>query len=113
MAEQKFILREKCLEMMDYAYDAMKDMPKDHRYTLGGEIIKSMGTLLRLIIRCGKKYYKKTTLEEMDIEHDALEGHFQVAFMRKAITPKEYEVISRHLKELGRMIGGWIKKAPR
>ena len=35
MAEQKFILREKCLEMMDYAYDAMKDMPKDHRYTLG------------------------------------------------------------------------------
>ena len=85
MAEQKFILREKCLEMMDYAYDAMKDMPKDHRYTLGGEIIKSMGTFLRLIIRCGKKYYKKTTLEEMDIEHDALEGHFQVAFMRKAI----------------------------
>ncbi len=113
MSEPKFILFDKCIDMMDYAYDAMRDIPKDHRYALGADIRNSMGTLLRLFIRCGKNYYKKTTLRELDVEHSALKGLFLVAVRLKAINTKEYGILSRHMTELGKMIGGWIKKAPR
>ena len=99
--------------MMEYAYNAMRDIPKDHRYALGADIRSSMGTLLRLVVRCGKRYYKKTTLQELDIEHETLKGLFLVAVKLKATNTKEYEVLSRHMKELGRIIGGWIKKASR
>lgn len=99
--------------MMSYAYDAMSDIPKDHRYALGADIRSSMNTLLRLIVRCGKRYYKKTTLQELDIEHETLKGLFLVAVELRAINVKEYGILSRHMEELGKMIGGWIKKAPR
>lgn len=72
MAEDKLILREKCKDMMKYAYNAIKDIPRDYRYTLGVDIRDSMIRLFNLIIRCGKKYYKKTTLQDMDIEHSVM-----------------------------------------
>jgi hypothetical protein len=97
------------MDMMKYAYQAMRDIPRDYRYTLGADIRLSMNELLRLIIRCGKRYYKKTTLEDMDIELAALRGLVQVAVENKVITLKEYEHWSKLLDELGRMIGGWIK----
>ena len=106
---QELILKQKCMDMMKYAYQAMRDIPRDYRYTLGADIRLSMNELLRLIIRCGKRYYKKTTLEDMDIELAALRGLVQVAVENKVITLKEYEHWSKLLDELGRMIGGWIK----
>ena len=57
---------------MKYAYNAIKDIPRDYRYTLGVDIRDSMIRLFNLIIRCGKKYYKKTTLQDMDIEHSVM-----------------------------------------
>ena len=113
MSGSKYILFDKCIDMMNYAYDAMRDIPKDHRYALGADIRSSMGVLLRLIVRCGKKYYKKTTLQELDIEHETLKGLFLLAVRLMAINIKEYGILSQHMEELGKMIGGWIKNAPR
>ena len=113
MGESRFILREKCKDAMKYTYNAIEDMPKNHRFTLGHDIRMSMLTLYRLILRAGKKYYKKTTLQEMDIEHDTLKGLIHVAMELKAINLKEYEIISEYLVEIGKIIGGWLKKADR
>ena len=104
---KELILKEKCKDMMKYAYQAIRDIPKDYRYTLGTDIRDSMSTLLKLIVRCGKKYYKKTTLEDMDIELDTLRTYIQVAVENKVITIKEFEHWAKLLNELGRMIGGW------
>lgn len=110
---QESILKQKCLDMMKYGYQALKDIPKDLRYTLGSDIRRSMIRLLRLIIRCEKRYYKKTTIEDMDIELDTLRGLVMVAVEDKAISIREFEIWSKQLNEIGRIIGGWkrsIKK---
>lgn len=106
---KEFILKEKCKDMMKYGYSAIRDIPRDYRYTLGVDIRCSMTKLLQSTIRCGKRYYKKTTLEDMDIELDTLRTLILVAVENKVITIKEYEHWSILLAELGRMIGGWIK----
>ncbi len=113
MAETKYILRERCKDMMVYTYNAIEDMPKSHRFTLGTDIRMSMINLFRLIMRAGKKQHKGETLEEADLEHDTLKGLIQVALELRAINEREYEVIARHQVEVGRIIGGWIKKTPR
>jgi hypothetical protein len=106
---QDLILKEKCKDMMKYGYRALKDIPKDYRYTLGADIRASMNNLLQLIIRCSKRYYKKTSLEDMDIELDILRTMVVVAVENKVITVKEFEQWSKQLDELGRMIGGWTR----
>ncbi|GAB6170799.1 hypothetical protein JCM15765_02770 [Paradesulfitobacterium aromaticivorans] len=106
---QELLLKEKCKDMMRYGYQALKDIPKDYRYTLGADLRTSMTNLLQLIIRASKRYYKKTTLEDMDIELDTIRILIRVAFENHAVTIKEYENWSILLDELGRMIGGWLR----
>lgn len=104
---QESILRQKCCDMMSYGYQALRDIPKDFRYTMGSDIRSCMIQLLRLIIRCEKRYYKKTTIEEMDIELDTLRGLVMVALNDKVISPREFEIWSKQLNEIGKIIGGW------
>lgn len=106
---QELLLKEKCKDMMKYGYQAIRDIPRDYRYTLGTDIRNSMTSLLQFIIRCGKRYYKKTTLEDMDIELDTLRTLIRVALENRVITVKEFERWSVLLDELGRMVGGWMK----
>jgi len=106
---QELLLKEKCKDMMKYGYQAIRDIPRDYRYALGTDIRNSMTSLLQFIIRCGKRYYKKTTLEDMDIELDTLRTLIRVALENRVITVKEFERWSVLLDELGRMVGGWMK----
>ncbi|MFM9587200.1 four helix bundle protein, partial [Streptomyces caniscabiei] len=62
------IIEEKCREMMMYGYQAIKQFPKHERHVLGAEIRLSMLQLQRLIITEFKRYHKKTTLTDLDIE---------------------------------------------
>ena len=95
--------------MMAYAYPALAQFPKVEKPSLAADIRASIRALLRLVIVCNKKYYKKTTLQELDVELDLLRSCVRVAFNLHCLSPKKYEVWSKMNDEIGRMIGGWIK----
>jgi hypothetical protein len=61
------------------------------------------------VSRCKKRYYKKTTLEDLDIELDLLRELVSESFESKLINVHKYEVWSRYINEIGKMIGGWIR----
>ncbi len=103
------ILRQKCIEMMQYGYHALRDIPRDYRYTLGTDMRTCMTSMLQLIIRSEKKYYKKTTLEDLDIQLDILRALILVAVENRVISPREYRNWALLLDEMGRLIGGWIR----
>lgn len=104
---KKFELEEKCRAMMEFAYMALRDIPRDYRYTLGADIRNSGQRLIQLIIRGKKRYYKKTTLEDMDIELDTLRALVDIAADNGVISRGEYGVWAEKLDEIGRLIGGW------
>ena len=60
--QSDFVLLQKCSDMIEYGYTVIRQFPKSERHVLSTEIRQSMLTLQRLIIVCGKKYHKKTTL---------------------------------------------------
>ena len=78
-----------------------------------------MNTMYRLSIMVEKKYYKKTTLQELDIELDVLRHLIRLAqdrdyYGRNVAPPlpfKKYEYWSGMLSEIGRIIGGYMKYA--
>lgn len=104
-------IRQKCEEMIEYGYVALRQFPKHERHVLAAEIRLSMLRVLRLIVVTNKRYHKKTTLQDLDAELDLLRSMVRLAFSLKYMDVKKYEVWSGYFFEIGRMVGGWIKWA--
>jgi hypothetical protein len=105
----ELIIRQKCEDMIAYGYQALNQFPKSEKYTLAADIKQSMFRLLELIIICNKKYYKKTTMQELDVELDILRSYVRIAMTLKFLPFKKYEIWSAQLNEIGRLLGGWLK----
>ena len=95
--------------MMLYGYIALKQFPKHERHVLGAEIRRSMLQLQRLIVTALKRYHKKTTLSEIDIEIAVLQRQVRFAKEMHYIDQRKYQNWSLFLVEMGKMIGGWLK----
>lgn len=109
MEELKIL--QKTYDMILYGYIALVQFPKSEKHVLSAEIRNSMYKVLELIIVTNKKYYKKTTLQELDVEVEKLRLLIRLSKDLKFLPAKKYEVWSRFLVEIGRMIGGWIKSS--
>ena len=103
------VLDDKCREMTIYGYQALKQFPKHERHVLDAEIRLSMLQLQRLIITAAKRYHKKTTLTDLDIELAILKRRVRLAKDLRYLDIKKYERWVKLLVELGKMIGGWIR----
>lgn len=104
-------IRLKIETMAVYAYAALRQFPKSERHVLSQEIRQTLWNLLRLVIICNKRYHKKTTLQDLDAELDLLRSQVRLAKDLQYLPFRKYEIWSRLIDEIGRMIGGWIKSA--
>jgi hypothetical protein len=100
---------QKTYDMILYSQHALNQFPKFEKHVLAAEIRQTMNNLLTLIITANKKYYKKTTLQEIDVELEKLRTFVRLSKDMKYIDIKKYEVWSKYLAEIGKMLGGWMK----
>ena len=105
----ELIIQTKALDMMQYGYVALRQFPKYETHVMAAEIRQSMLKILRLIITASKRYHKKTTLQDLDIEIAMLRNSVSLAFRLKYIDIKKYEHWQRQINEIGSMLGGWLK----
>jgi hypothetical protein len=99
--------------------------PRQEKYALSNRIRNTAYEVYDLITEAQKRYYRKTTLTNLDITHEKLRMQLYLAYelgyfrfrdgRRSDRKPDELEehrflVISKLTDELGKMIGGWIKK---
>ncbi len=102
---------QKTYDMIEYGYTCLRQFPKSEKFTLAAEIKDTMIRLLKLMIRANKRYYKKTTLQDIDVELATLRAYIRLAKDLKFLPIKKYENWSKMLSEIGKMLGGWIKSA--
>jgi four helix bundle protein len=115
-------LNRKFVEMMQLMNIYLNHFPKHEKYALCNQIRNTAYDVYNLITEGQKRYYKKTTLSALDIAHETLRmqvylanelGYFSFKDGKScgpAKATQRYLVISKQVDELGRMIGGWIKK---
>ena len=68
-----------------------------------------MYRILRLVIVCNRRYYKKTTMQDLDSELDLLRSLIRLAKDLGFLPFKQYEVWSRHNDQVGRHLGKWTQ----
>ncbi len=95
--------------MMAYSFIALKQFPKSERFVLAAEIRQSIYKILKLTVIASKRYHKKTTVQDLDVELATLRSMVRVSLDLKYIDMKKYENWQRHLAEIGKMVGGWLK----
>jgi len=101
---------QKLQDMLHYAEDCcLNQFPKHQRYVLAARIRDNIDLLLELCITANKRYYKKTTMQDMDIQPEMLRARVRLAYQLRILPDRKYENWSQMLDEIGRMIGGWIR----
>lgn len=118
-------LNRKFMEFAKILNVYLNHFPKYERYALANRIRNTTYGIYDYITESQKRYFKKTTLTNLDITHEKLRmqlflayelGYFHFKDGRQSDKkPEELEehrfgAISKLNDELGKMIGGWIKK---
>lgn len=94
MQYKPFYLKTKIEDMMKYGKKAVASFPRRERQT-ADEIRKTMLEMYRLSIMIERKYFKKTTLQELDVNLEILRHLVRLA------ADKDYydnEVVKRRLR---------------
>ena len=96
--------------------------PNCHKHALSQQIRLAFLEVYNLVTEAQKRYHKKTTLTQLDVRHEQLRmllnlahdlGLFDFSAGRRdpqAPGSHRFLAISRQVDEVGRMIGGWVKK---
>lgn len=105
-----FITLQKIRDLLQYLYTSFVKYPKSEKLGLVADYKENLYEFIFLIVSARKKYYKKTTLQDADVRLEMLRMLNDLSYDLHYIDIKRYELIARQLNEIGRLLGGWIKK---
>lgn len=104
-------------EMIDLAYDIIPNWPAVFRYSRGERIFNLLQEMEELCVAGHLKYFKRTTLQDLDIKNHqlrlAIRGARRKRYTDKAghsktlLQPGGYEKWAELSIETGKLIGGW------
>ena len=78
--KRDLLVQQKIYDMILYAYPALEQMPKAQKFSLAQDMKHCMDKIMRLTISANKKYTKRTTLQELDVEVAALKVYLRIAY---------------------------------
>lgn len=110
MSLRKLKILAKMEELDAYSHQVLIQFPKYEKHVLAAEIRATLAQIIKLTVRTAKKYHKKTTLQDLDVEVEYLRSLVRKAHRLKYINGHRYQVWSAHVDEIGRMVGGWINR---
>ncbi len=112
MSESENILT-RLHDLLLYAVPVLAKFPRDHKFTLGDRVLNR---LLDVQQECLRAYYGKEKmgpLTEANLVLEMARHHVRLAHDLKLVSSGQYEVFARKMEDVGRMIGGWMKKSRR
>ncbi len=85
--------------------------PKHERFRLALEIDRALLAFHEQILRAAQSDQPKLYLQEADIQLDKLRAYLRLALELKYTAPNQYQFAAKHVTEIGKLLGGWSKKA--
>ena len=103
------IILQRSKDLMKYLYTSFVKYPRSEKLGFVADYKKSLFQFLILIITAQKKYFKKTTLQDADVQLELLRMFNDLSYDMKFVDEKRYILVSEKLCEIGRLLGGWIR----
>lgn len=115
-------LNRKFMEFAKIMNIYLNHFPKHEKFALANLIRNTAYEMYDFITEGQKRYFKKTSLTGLDIVHEKLRMQIYLAYELGYFAFKDgrddstvtaehrYATLNLHIDEMGKMIGGWIKK---
>lgn len=104
----------KIYQLVKFLYEMVRNFPKQYKYSLGQNILDLTWQCLDLVLEVNilpneKKYQK---ILKLSIDFDKLKIRLRMAQELSLISKKQFvHLQSNYMREIGEMIGGWLKWA--
>lgn len=109
MSDAHLMLLTKLEELEAYTHTVVHQFPKMERHLLCADLRASTTQLLRLTVIAWKRKQKAAALFDLDVELEVCRGLIRKAHRLSYINTHRLDVWMRHVNEIGRIVGGWIK----
>lgn len=104
----------KLYQLIKFLYEMVRSFSKQYKYSLGQNILDLSWQCLDLVLEAnalpdGEKYQK---ISKLSIGFDKLKIRIRMAQELNLISKKQFiHIQSHYMREIGEMIGGWLKWA--
>jgi 23S rRNA-intervening sequence protein len=88
-----------------------RKFPKDQRFSMAQRVENTAFAFYELILRAAKTKNPRRLLLEADIELDKLRFSIRLCQDLELLSFSQYEFAAKAIVEIGKLLGGWIKKA--
>jgi len=101
------------------AYDLVRELtqrvakfPRDHKFVLGDRILGNAYDVLDFLVEAKYTRNKITILERANLRLEQMRFQVRLAHDARLMSVHQYEVASRLIDEVGRLVGGWKRALP-
>ncbi|GAB4422500.1 MAG: hypothetical protein Kow002_11900 [Anaerolineales bacterium] len=101
----------KTYDLLKWLLPATQKFPKEHRFVLAKKVQESAFDLHDALLAAGLGYERAQHLQQADVALRRLQLYLRLSHDLKFISIRQYEHVSRMTVEIGRLLGGWRKKA--
>lgn len=93
-------------------YQYIQGFPKKDKYTLGEKLEKTILEIFELIALANtvNQIEKVKILEKVSAKLDLLKIFIRLSCELHILDQKKYILLQEKIQEIGRMLGGWLKK---
>jgi len=108
--QQELVVITKTYDLILWSCNHTSRFPRNHRFVLGERIERNLYDLLETLI--GAKYSKQPSdlLQHANLKLEILRFQFRLAKDLKCVAAKSYAFGAKSIDEIGRLIGGWLRK---
>lgn len=100
----------KMYDLLLWLYPTVKKFPKSEKYVLGERIERTALNMIEGIISSNYEFNKSESLKKTNVELEKLRIFIRISKDMKLINFKKYEHASMMINEIGKMLGGMMKK---
>lgn len=108
---EDLIIYQKMYDLIKYSFPVLSNFPKAQRFVLAQQIENTFLKMIELIVTANKLNSKKRMLFLLDVELEKAKVLVRLAVDLRYISIARYGIFCEKLSEIGRLIGGWIKKS--
>lgn len=102
----------KLFQLIKILYETVRSFPKEYKYTLGKEILDLAWECLDLVLEANSfsGQEKSLRISTLSVCFDKFKIRLRMAQEIKLLSEKKFvHLQTYYLKEIGEMIGGWLK----
>jgi hypothetical protein len=110
--EEELIVITKTYDLILWSCRHTSRFPRNHRFVLGERIERNLYNLLEILIRAKYSRDRKRLLEEANLALEVLRFQMRLAKDLQCLKVESYGFAAKAIDEVGRLVGGWIRRAP-